>query len=79
MENKKSKKFSLDIAWMGIDGALVAGYFVVVGIILYAIIAHNDFIIGRLIPYAIMAAVTLIFINYISIILKFVKTSTRRD
>ncbi len=79
MEKTQRKKFSLDIAWLGLDGALVAGYFVMVGVILYAIINHNDLIIGRIIPYGIMIAVTLIFINYICIITKFVRKSGRRE
>jgi len=66
-ENKKN----LDIAWIGVDGLLVVGYFVLVGIILYAIIYRNDFIIGTVIPYSIMIAVTGIFINYLSVVAKF--------
>lgn len=67
------QKNSLEISWLGMDGLLVALYFVVVGVIFYAILNHNDFIIGRVIPYGIMLAVTLIFINYLSIIFKFAK------
>lgn len=67
------QKNSLEISWLGMDGLLVALYFVVVGFIFYAILSHNDFIIGRVIPYGIMIAVTLIFINYLSIIFKFAK------
>ena len=64
-------KDSLEIQWLGIDGALVLSYFVVVGIILFAILTKNDFIIGKLVPYGIMTAVTGIFINYLSHVLKF--------
>lgn len=67
------QKNSLEISWLGMDGLLVALYFAVVGVIFYAILNHNDFIIGRVIPYGIMLAVTLIFINYLSIIFKFAK------
>ncbi|MTK13312.1 MAG: hypothetical protein F8N39_14875 [Clostridiaceae bacterium] len=70
MSNKKN---NLEISWFGIDGFLVIVYFVVVGIIYYAISTQNDFIVGKLIPYGIMIAVTLIFINYLSIIFKFSK------
>lgn len=67
------KKNSLEISWLGMDGFLVVLYFAVVGIIFYGIIGQNDFLIGTAIPYAIMIAVTLIFINYLSIIFKFAK------
>jgi hypothetical protein len=67
------EKDDLEISWIGIDGLLVAAYFVIIGIIFYAILYHNDFIIGKLIPYGIMTAVTLIFINYLSIVFKFAK------
>ncbi|OBR94380.1 hypothetical protein CLRAG_15470 [Clostridium ragsdalei P11] len=71
--SKKNDK--LEISWFGIDGFLVLLYFIVVGVIYYAISAHNDFIVGRLIPYGIMIAVTLIFINYLGIIFKFSRKS----
>lgn len=74
MSNEKN---SLQISWLGLDGFLVALYFVVVGVIFYAILNHNDFIIGKLIPYGIMIAVTLIFINYLSIIFKFAKPTAK--
>ncbi len=70
MSNKKN---NLEISWFGIDGFLVILYFIVVGIIYYAISTRNDFIVGKLIPYGIMIAVTLIFINYLLIIFKFSK------
>ena len=71
------KKDNLDIAWFGLDGFLVAAYFVVVAIIFYAIFAKNDLIMGTLIPYGIMIAVTGIFINYLSIIFKFSKPKSK--
>jgi hypothetical protein len=76
MDNKISKdKKGLEISWIGMDGFLVALYFVLVGIIYYAISAHNDFIIGRLIPYGIMITVTAIFANYLTVVFKFMKKS----
>ena len=69
--SKQKNKF--EISWLGLDGFLVVLYFALVGIIFYAIIYHNDFIIGKLVPYGIMTAVTLIFINYLSIVFKFSK------
>jgi len=71
MSNQKN---SLEISWIGLDGFLVALYFVLVGIICYAIFRHNDFIIQYLLPYGFMIAVTGIFINYLSLVFKFAKT-----
>lgn len=73
------QKDGLEISWIGLDGLLVASYFVIVGIIFYAILNHNDFIIGKLIPYGIMIAVTLIFINYLSIVFKFAKPKNNNN
>jgi hypothetical protein len=67
------KKNSLEISWLGIDGFLVVLYFIVVSVIYYAISTRNDFIVGVVIPYGIMLTVTLIFINYLTIIFKFAK------
>ena len=80
MADKKAadKKNSLDIEWLGMDGFLVALYFIVVGFIFYAIISKNDLIIGTIIPYGIMIAVTLIFVNYLSIIFKFAKPKSTK-
>jgi hypothetical protein len=72
-----SKK-DLEISWLGIDGFLVALYFVFVGIIYYAITARNDFIVGTAIPYALMTVVTLIFLNYLSIVFKFSRNNGRK-
>lgn len=72
----KSKK-DLQISWLGIDGLLVLGYFVVVGIIYFALATKNDFIVGTLIPFGIMIVVTAIFINYLSIVLKFNKSARK--
>jgi lysylphosphatidylglycerol synthetase-like protein (DUF2156 family) len=66
-------KKSLEISWLGLDGFLVALYFVIVGIIYYAITAQNDLLVGQIIPYGIMITVTLIFINYLLIVFKFIK------
>ena len=73
------EKDGLKISWLGLDGLLVGSYFVLVGVISFAILTHNDFIIGKLIPYAIMAAVTLIFINYLSIVFKFARKKTHSN
>ncbi len=66
-------KKDLEISWFGLDGFLVALYFVFVAIIYYAITARNDFIVGVAIPYGLMITVTLIFLNYLSIVFKFSK------
>ncbi|HWR44961.1 hypothetical protein [Sporomusa sp.] len=73
-----SKK-DLEISWFGIDGFLVALYFVMVAIIFYAITSQNDFIVGKVIPYALMITVTLIFLNYLSIVFKFSKSNGKND
>lgn len=70
---------NLDISWIGLDGLLVVSYFIIIGTVFYAIFTHNDFIIGKLIPYGIMTAVTLIFINYLSIIFKFSKSKNNNS
>ncbi|HVI42963.1 MAG TPA: hypothetical protein VM577_20340 [Anaerovoracaceae bacterium] len=67
------RKNDLEISWLGMDGFLVALYFIVVGVIFYAILNHSDFLIGKFIPYGLMLAVTIIFINYLSHVLKFAK------
>ncbi len=68
----KSNK-DLEIKWLGLDGFLVALYFIIAGIIFYGITAKNDFIIGKLIPYAVMISVTLIFLDYLRYVFKFLK------
>ena len=73
------QKDGLKISWLGLDGLLVGAYFVIIGVIFYAILNHNDFIIGKLIPYGIMTAVTLIFINYLSIVFKFAKPKNNKS
>ncbi|HWR07148.1 hypothetical protein [Sporomusa sp.] len=73
-----SKK-DLEISWFGIDGFLVALYFVMVAIIFYAITSQNDFIVGKVIPYGLMITVTLIFLNYLSIVFKFSKSNGKND
>lgn len=70
-------KKNLEIAWLGIDGLLVALYFVAVGIIYYAITAQNDWLVGQVIPYGIMVVVTGIFVNYLLIVFKFTRPQDR--
>lgn len=74
MSDKKNK---LEISWLGLDGFLVVLYFAVVALIYFAISSKNDFIIGKLIPYGFMTAVTVIFINYLSILLRFRKPKNK--
>ncbi|TWH46882.1 hypothetical protein [Sporomusa sp. KB1] len=70
-------KKSLEISWLGLDGFLVVLYFIAVGVIYYAITAQNDWIVGQAIPYGIMITVTIIFINYLLIVLKFNKSQDK--
>lgn len=58
-------KKDLEIKWFGIDGFLVILYFLVTGFIFYGIVTKNDLIIGKIIPYGVMLAVVLIFIDYL--------------
>lgn len=66
-------KKDLEITWFGIDGFLVALYFLITAFIFYGIITKNDVIIGKIIPYGVMIAVILIFFDYIYRVLKMVK------
>lgn len=68
----KEKK-DLEISWFGVDGFLILFYLVIVGVIFYALKTSNDFIIGKLIPYAVMGAVTLIFLNYLTNVFSFMR------
>ncbi|SDD87172.1 hypothetical protein [Sporomusa acidovorans] len=72
-------KKNLEISWFGLDGFLVVLYFVFVAIIYYAITARNDFIVGVVIPYGLMITVTLIFLNYLSIVFKFSRGKGRES
>ncbi|WP_245156582.1 hypothetical protein [Clostridium aminobutyricum] len=72
------KKNNLEISWLGMDGFLVAMYFVVVGIILWTILAKNDLMMGTIIPFGLMIGVTLIFFNYISHVFKFAKPKNQK-
>ena len=69
----------LEISWLGIDGFLIVFYLVIVGVIFYALKTSNDFIIGKLIPYAVMGAVTLIFLNYLTRVFSFMKDHHERN
>lgn len=71
--SQEKKKNNLEISWIGLDGFLVAMYFVVVGIILWTILNKNDFMMGTIIPFGLMIGVTLIFFNYLSHVFKFAK------
>ena len=64
MTTKKDTK-DLQISWFGIDGFLILLYFAIVGIILYGMYSENDLLLGRIIPYAVMTACTLIFLDYL--------------
>ncbi len=74
MENRtKNESQGLEINWIGLDGFLILLYAVIVGIIYYALKTSNDFIIGKFIPYSVMAAVTVIFLTYIINVMTFIK------
>lgn len=69
---KKENK-DLEISWIGIDGFLIILYLSIVGIIFYALKTSNDFIVGKFIPYAVMTAVTVIFLTYLVNVFSFMK------
>jgi hypothetical protein len=75
--NTKSVDDKLKIEWIGLDGFLVALYACIVAIIMYGVITRSDFIIGKLAPYGLMTAVTLIFISYLFQVASFIKTNTK--
>ena len=64
MTTEKESK-DLKISWFGVDGFLVLLYLVIVGTILYGMYSENDLLLGRIIPYAVMTACTLIFLDYL--------------
>ncbi|WFD12295.1 hypothetical protein [Tepidibacter hydrothermalis] len=66
-------KRDLEIKWIGIDGFLVILYFLVTGFIFYGLVSKSDLIIGKIIPYGVMIAVTLIFFDYLYRIFKMIK------
>ncbi len=66
-------KRDLEIKWFGIDGFLVLLYFVITSFIFYGILTKNDFIIGKLIPFGIMIAVAIIFLDYLYQVYKMIK------
>ena len=76
MEEKKTVG---KIAWLGVDGLLVLAYFAIVGIIIWALVAKNDFIIGYAIPAVLLIAVTGVFINYLFTVFKFSKETKQKQ
>lgn len=68
-------KKDLEIKWFGIDGFLVLLYFLITAFIFYGIVTRNDLIIGKIIPYGVMIAVTLIFCDYIYRVYKMIKNN----
>ena len=68
VEEKKDKVY-----WLGMDGLLVGGFFAIVAIIYFAIIYKSDLIIGYIVPFVVLAIVTLVFFNYLLNVYKFIK------
>ena len=76
MEGKSKfiKKDKTDkIEWKGLDGILVALFFIVSIIIWLSIINRIDIIVGYIIPITLAIVVTLIFVQYLTEIYKFSK------
>lgn len=73
-KNKFIKKNKADkIEWKGIDGLLVALFFIVSFIIWISIVYKIDIIVGYIIPITLAIVVTLIFLQYLTEIYKFSK------
>lgn len=79
MSNNKDKTNELRNEWLGLDGFLVVLYFVVAFILGYSIIHNIDFVVGRLAPYGVMTAVTLIFFKYLHQVMTFAKGVKKED
>ena len=65
------------IQWIGKDGLLIIAWFVVVFSILYAFVAHNDFLIQWGFPALLFVVTTLIFIDYCTRVGGFIKQSRK--
>ncbi|QTX32040.1 hypothetical protein KAR29_12105 [Aminithiophilus ramosus] len=75
----KKLRQDLEIEWLGLDGFLIALYLAIVGLIFYALKTENDFIVGTLIPYSVMAAVTVIFLTYVRHVLAFMGNHRQKN
>ncbi|MEI8216617.1 MAG: hypothetical protein WCF96_05915 [Eubacteriales bacterium] len=63
------------IEWLGIDGLLIGGFFVICSVIFASLVYKIDIISGYIIPFTILAIVTAIFIRYLFTVYQFIKTS----
>ena len=61
------------IRWIGIDGGLILGYFIVELLAYIAFHSHVDFLIQWIFPLAVLVIVTYIFVNYIVQLVKFMR------
>lgn len=77
MEKNTEKQID-KIQWVGKDGLLVAAWFVVVILILYSFVTHNDFLIQWGFPAILFLVTTLIFIDYCTRVGDFIKTSRKK-
>ncbi|HCJ58533.1 MAG TPA: hypothetical protein DHV55_15120 [Clostridiaceae bacterium] len=75
----KAKKNDLTVEWLGIDGLLVALYFVVCGILGYGMVVKSDFILGKLAPYGLIGITVAIFLNYISTVVNFMRNFDKNN
>ena len=57
------------------DWVLVAVFFIVVGILWMGVVQKNDFIIGELLPYSLMAVVTILFLDYFRRVFSFMRVA----
>ncbi|SHI48595.1 hypothetical protein SAMN02745751_00370 [Dethiosulfatibacter aminovorans DSM 17477] len=77
VDNTKNVDDVLKIDWIGLDGFLVLLYACIVATIMYGIMIRSDFIIGKLAPYGLMTAVTLIFASYLFQVASFIRVNKK--
>jgi inner membrane protein involved in colicin E2 resistance len=77
--SKSKKNNNLEISWLGMDGLLLALFFVVAGTIFWGILNKNDLLMGTIIPYGLMIGVTFIFLNYLSHVFNFSKPQNKEQ
>jgi len=77
MENKNKPQID-KISWIGIDGALILAWFIVVALILYSFVAHNDFLIQWFFPALLFVTTTAIFIDYCTRVGGFIRASRQK-
>lgn len=71
--NDKDQNKNFKVEWLGIDGGLVALYFILVIFLGYGMVTRSDIILGWIAPIALIAATTVIFLNYLKTVFSFMR------